>query len=74
MERSLDKIRLTPGSYRITFVVTYDRCGGCRKILDYKYDLEAGHIYTLDKNEARYFWWGLQETDINGRPLGTRLF
>jgi hypothetical protein len=69
-----DKIRLTPGSYRFTFVVTYDRCGGCRKILDYKYDLEAGHIYTLDKNEARYFWWALQETDIDGRPLGVRLF
>ena len=68
------EIRLRPGSYRFTLLVTYDKCGGCQKIFESQFDLTAGHVYVLDKNEAKYFWWTLNESDLSGRPISVEVF
>jgi len=69
-----NEIRLKPGSYKMTMLITYERCGGCRKMIESQLDLKAGHVYILDKNEAQYFWWTLEERDLKGRQIGVSVF
>ena len=68
------EIRLKPGSYKITMLITYQKCHGCQKMVESQFDLKAGHIYILDKNEAQYFWWTLDERDLSGQEISIKMF
>ena len=68
------EIRLKPGSYKFTMLITYQKCHGCQKMLEWQFDLKAGQVYILDKNEAQYFWWTLDKRDLSGREIGVEMF
>jgi len=68
------EIRLKPGSYEFTMLITYQKCHGCQKMLEWQFDLKAGQVYILDKNEAQYFWWTLDKRDLKGQEIGLEMF